>query len=277
MLDHRRDQLSRNTQNSDDHRNEIVPGAVGYFERFAVMPFTNCLIAKLTTFIPLLDQEIAGLRELQKKIIHVERGNDLLHQGTSGHIAYIMQSGWGCSYKLVRDGGRQIITFPIAGDLVGIRSVMLRTSDHTFSALTDVVVSELDVTRLKQLFDEYPRLGTAILWATSRDEAITVEHLASIGRRTALERTAHFFLELRDQLQLVGLVGNEDYECPLKQYVLADALGLSAIHVNRVLRELRELKLMTLQNQRVIILDLKGLQQLAGYDTVEAGHGALRA
>jgi CRP-like cAMP-binding protein len=94
---------------------------------------------------------------------------------------------------------------------------------------------------------------------------MVVEHLVSIGRRNALERTAHFLLELYDRLQLVGLAGHETFACPLNQNVLADALGLSTIHVNRVLRQLRERGLVTLKNQIVVINDMPGTKALAGY------------
>jgi CRP-like cAMP-binding protein len=99
---------------------------------------------------------------------------------------------------------------------------------------------------------------------------MVVEHLVSVGRRSAIERTAHFFLELRDRLQLVGLAMNGRYQCPLNQYVLADALGLSAIHVNRVLRQLRERQLLTFHQQTVTIHDPMKLKALAGYDCPDA-------
>jgi CRP-like cAMP-binding protein len=234
------------------------------------MPFAvDFLAKKLTSFVKLSSTELAGLAELQSAPVNVERGTELMHQGEAGQIAYILQSGWGCSFKILRDGARQIITFPVPGDLIGIRSVLLRTSDHAFAAITDAKVCRISVARLTTLIEEYPRLGTALMWATSRDEAITVEHLASIGRRTSLERTAHFFLELRDRLQLVGLATETEYECPLSQYVIADALGLSSIHVNRVLRQLRELDLMTFHDHKVILLDAAGLAELAGYDSIE--------
>jgi CRP-like cAMP-binding protein len=146
-----------------------------------------------------------------------------------------------------------------------LRSVLLRTSDHSFSALTDVVVSSVEASRMMGIFNEYPRLGTAILWAASRDEAMVVEHLVSIGRRSAIERTAHFFLELCERLRLVGLGTEKEFSCPLNQYVLADALGLSPIHVNRVLRQLRERRLLTLKGRKVTIHDVSGLGTLAGY------------
>ena len=116
-----------------------------------------------------------------------------------------MHTGWGCSYKIMPGGGRQIIRFPIPGDCVGLRSLLLRTSDHAFSALTEAVVSLVEPPRLLEIFHEFPRLGAAFLWAACREEAMVVEHLASIGRRSAVERTAHFFMELAERLTLVGL------------------------------------------------------------------------
>jgi CRP-like cAMP-binding protein len=94
---------------------------------------------------------------------------------------------------------------------------------------------------------------------------MVVEHLVSIGRRNAVERTAHFFMELGERMLLVGLSTETEFECPLTQYVLADALGLSAIHINRVLRQLRELSLLTVQHGTVTIHDLQGLRKLSGF------------
>ena len=119
---------------------------------------------------------------------------------------------------------------------------------------------------LLQAFSTTPRLATAVLWAASRDESMVVEHLVGIGRRNALERTAHFLLELSARLMLVGQGTREGFACPLSQYLLADALGLSAVHVNRVLRELREEGLLTFQKGQVTIHDFDGLVTLAEFD-----------
>lgn len=175
----------------------------------------------------------------------MKRGKQLTQEGQTGHKAFIVQTGWACSYKDLPNGGRQIISFPIPGDFVGLRSVLLRTADHSFSALTDAVVIPVDGTHILKGVTEFPRLGAALLWAASRDEAMVVEHLVNIGRRRAIERTAHFFMELAERLTLVGLATEAEFNCPLSQFVLADALGLTAIHINRVLRQLRERKLMT--------------------------------
>lgn len=234
------------------------------------MPETGGFLErKLSTFVRLSEQEKRCLSEIQQSPMLVKSGHELTRQGESTHVAYILQQGWGCSFKDLQDGSRQVIAFPVPGDCVGLRSVLLRTSDHGFTTITDAQVSRFEVARILEIFDQFPHLGSAILWATSRDEAITVEHLASIGRRTAIERTAHFFLELSDRLRLVGLGSETEFECPLNQYILADALGLSAIHVNRVLRELREVKLLTFQDRRVVIHDRPGLIDLAGYEEVD--------
>jgi CRP-like cAMP-binding protein len=230
-----------------------------------VTPSNQLLARKLNSFVQLSEPELNCLTELQSSPIRVKRGKELVHEGQTGHIAYIVLAGWVCSFKLLPDGGRQIITFPLPGDCVGLRSVLLRTSDHSFSALTDAVVSGVEASRMMEIFNEYPRLGSAILWAASRDEAMVVEHLVSIGRRSAIQRTAHFFLELCERLRLVGLASETEFVCPLNQYVLADALGLSAIHVNRVLRQLREANLLTLQSRKVVIHDLPGLKAMAGF------------
>jgi hypothetical protein len=225
----------------------------------------NYLVRKISTFVDLSAEDLHYLADLQSTPIRVRKGREIVHEGQAGQSAYIIHEGWACSFKLLPDGGRQIITFPIPGDCVGLRSILLRTSDHSFSALTDAVVSRIEAVRMRELLNDAPRLGAAILWAASRDEAMVVEHLVSIGRRNALERTAHFLLELYDRLQLVGLAGHETFACPLNQNVLADALGLSTIHVNRVLRQLRERGLVTLKNQIVVINDMPGTKALAGY------------
>ena len=225
------------------------------------------LAQKLGFFMQLSQRELDFLAELQSVTIVVKRGKELIQEGQAGQIAYILQEGWACSFKMLREGERQIITFPVPGDCVGLRSALLRTSDHSFSALTDAVVSRVEAPRLRQMFAEFPHLGSAILWATSRDEAMIVEHLVSLGRRSALERTAYFFLELYDRLKLVGMASNKEFPCPLSQYLLADALGLSTIHVNRVLRQLRQRKLMTFKQRHVTINDKGALMSLAGYES----------
>lgn len=227
--------------------------------------FDSVLARKLNAFMPLSSDELKRLANLQANRFKVRRGGQLTHEGQTGHKGFIVQAGWACSFKNLRDGGRQIISFPIAGDCCGLRSALLRTADHSFSVLTDAVVSAVEGPQLMKCIAEAPRLGAALLWALSRDEAMIVEHLVSVGRRTALERTAHFFMELAERLSLIGLGTETEFECPLSQFVLADALGLTAIHMNRMLRQLRERQLLSVRKKKVTIHDLDGLRKLAGF------------
>jgi CRP-like cAMP-binding protein len=231
----------------------------------ADMRFDSVLARKLNTFIALSPDELKCLAEMQSQTLSVRRDKQLTQEGQTGHKAFVLQAGWACSFKDLPNGGRQIISFPIAGDCVGLRSVLLRTADHSFSALTDAVVSPVEGTHILKCVTEFPRLGAALLWAASRDEAMVVEHLVSIGRRSAIERTAHFFMELAERLTLVGLATETEFKCPHSQFVFADALGLTAIHVNRVLRTLREMDLLTVRKGSVRIHDLNRLRKLAGF------------
>lgn len=234
------------------------------------MPYSsNPLVRKLFAFAPLTVEEQAGLASVQSAPIVVPRGKEVFREGQNGHRVFIIQAGWASSYKELPNGSRQIINIPIPGDCVGLRSVLLRTSDHGFSVLTDASLTTIDAPRMQQLFDEFPAIRAAFLWSAARDEAMAVEHLVGVGRRSALERTAHFFMELAERLMMVGLGTETQFKCPLNQYVLADALGLTPIHVNRVLRVLRERNLLTLRAGSVLIQDLPGLIKLASYRSVD--------
>jgi CRP-like cAMP-binding protein len=200
-------------------------------------------------------------------------GRDLVHQGQSDQAAYILISGWAFSYKLMANGERQIVDFQIPGDFLGLRSVLLHISDHSIEPVTDIEVTEVHVSDLLEAFSQTPRLATAVMWAASRDEAMVVEHLVNVGRRNATERMAHFLLELGARLALVGLGSREGFACPITQYLLADALGLSAVHVNRVLRQLREAKLLTFRDGFVGFENYDRLAEFAKFDPTYLDQG----
>jgi CRP-like cAMP-binding protein len=224
------------------------------------------LTRKLGAFVALSETELAVLAALHQRRRTFVPGKDLLHQGQVQPTAYILADGWVCSYKLLPGGTRQIVDFQIPGDFLGLRSVLLRTADHNIEPITMVEASEVLARDLLEAFAKTPRLATAVLWAASRDEAMVVEHLVNLGRRNALERTVHFLLELGARLKLVGLASQAGYACPLSQYLLSDALGLSAVHVNRVLRQLREDGLLTFRDGRVTFDDFDRLVVLADFD-----------
>jgi len=232
------------------------------------------LARKLGSFVALSDAELALLERLHQRRRVFVAGKDLVHQGQSRQAAYILAKGWAASYKLLEDGQRQIVNFKVPGDFLGLRSVLLRVSDHSVEPVTDIEVSEFLVVELLDAFGENHRLAMALLWAASRDEAMVVEHLVNIGRRDAAKRLAHFLLELGARLSLVGIGSKAGYDCPLTQYLIADALGLSAVHVNRCLRQLREYGLVTFTGGRVAFIDHARLVEFAQFDPAYLDHSA---
>ena len=223
------------------------------------------LARKLAKFLHLGPLELEALAQLEANHRPVAAGTELVRERDIEHNAYILEAGWACSYKLLPDGGRQVIDFPIPGDVIGLRSLLLRTADHSFAAVTDVTVAEVSAPQLAETLERVPRLAAALLWGASRDEAVVVKHLVNIGRRSALVWTAHFLVEMGLRLKLADSASTDGYACPLSQYMLADALGLTAIHVNRVLRQLREQGLVTFRDGQVTFHDLARLSKLADH------------
>ena len=222
---------------------------------------------KLGAFMNLTVEESAELSQLHSRRKKFAHGTDMIYQGQPKKAAYVLASVWACSYRLLSGGERQIISFNIPGDFLGMRSMMAHNTDHNIEPVTRAEASEVLAADLSQTFKNSPRFTAAMLWAISRDEAILMEHLVGIGRRDAKERTAHLLLELHARLKLVKMTSSSSFACPLTQYLLGDALGLSAVHVNRVLRELREDGLVTFQHGEVEFHDMKGLIALADFDS----------
>lgn len=227
---------------------------------------------KLGAFVALSNVEFEALERLHSRRRHFPAGRDIMHEGQVNHSAFILASGWVCSYKILPEGTRQIVDFQIPGDFLGLSSVLFRTADHNIEPVTAIEASEVPAADLIEALSSTPRLAAAVLWAASRDEAMVVEHLVGIGRRNAKQRMAHFLLELGARLKLVGMGSKAGYACPLTQYLLADAMGLSAVHVNRVLRELREDGLVTFQNGQVTFDDFDGLVTFAEFDRAYLDH-----
>lgn len=226
----------------------------------------SSLTRKLSAFVALSGTDLETLARYHRRRRTFQAGHEMIHEGQKNQSAFILAEGWACSYKLLPDGERQIVDFQIPGDFLGLRSILFRTADHSTEAVTRIEASEVLAVDIFDSFAEAPRLATAVLWAASRDEAMVVEHLVNLGRRSADMRMAHFLLELGSRLSLVGVGDRTGFNCPLTQYHLADALGLSAVHVNRVLRHLREAGLVTFRNGRVTFDDFSGLVALANFD-----------
>jgi CRP-like cAMP-binding protein len=206
------------------------------------------------------------IAELQTVQRHFTKRKEFIREGDSISSAYMLHRGWMCAYKRLPDGGRQVVEILMPGDFVGLRGLFLQTSDCNVEALTDVVVSEITRNRLIAAMRKSSELTGALLWAFAQDEAIVMQHLVNLGRRNALARTAHFLLELGFLAHKAGEGTLNSYDCPLSQQLLADALGITSIHLNRILRYLREKKLLTIAGGKVIFHNAPLLKEVAGFD-----------
>jgi CRP-like cAMP-binding protein len=231
------------------------------------MPPIDAFVKKLGRYCALNQADLCVLRELQGPVREFSRGAEIGDEYEERTDAYILLEGWVHNYKLTRDGGRQIISFPVAGDIIGLRSLLLPVASYASITLTDVTVCLISRERLVDVMTRFTHIAASILWTQAHEEAITVEHLVSVGRRTALERVAHLLVELVYRLRLSGLASGWAYDCPLGQHELADALGLSVVHINRVLRQLRERQIVTFRQNRVVIHDIAALREVAGFDS----------
>jgi CRP-like cAMP-binding protein len=187
-------------------------------------------------------------------------------QGEYHNRTFLIRSGWACSYILLPDGGRQITNFYLRGDVIlGVESLRKR-SNESLQAISNLSVFELPTRALYATLESNPALSACFLANFVRHRAILAEHLANLGRRRAVVRTTHLLLEIGTRLQKVGLASVDGYECPLTQNDLADALGLTPIHMSRTLRELREAGWINLHNGRLTFLDREAAVNFAQFD-----------
>lgn len=197
----------------------------------------------------------------------VKAGQDLFSLGDRCDAVYNLVSGWVFRYNLLEDGRRQILDFALPGAVLGFHPV--RDSMTTFGAqaLTDSVVCVIPHAALGPLSREFPEIGLRLAWLISRDRSLAFDHLTSIGRQSARERVAHLLLELfvRYRAQWPGY-RIEEMHLPLTQEHIGDATGLTFVHVNRVLRDLRQDGIVEFHYRRLRILDPDKLVDMAGID-----------
>ncbi len=189
----------------------------------------------------------------------------IFSQGDDNDRIYIVESGWGCISHELATGQRQILDFALTGDVILPQSHEGGVLE-TFLAQTELSLSTASTKTFTVAAMKSPDLFSFLVEALAHNGAVIAQHLANIGRRGALERTAYLLLELTARLQRVGSVVDNSFECPLTQYDLADALGLTPIHVNRMLRELRERKFLEFRQGYVRLLDHEGLMKFAGFE-----------
>lgn len=211
------------------------------------------------------DEERA-LREAADGVQTYAAGTDLASEGQRPDHSTLLIEGFTTRYRLLGNGQRQITAIHVPGDFVDLQSFVLKTMDHSVGALTTCKVVAFPHTALKRITEKFPHL-TRIMWLlTMLDAAIHREWLATMGGLPAPRHMAHLICEMYIRLQVVGLADGGKFILPMTQTDLGDALGLSSVHVNRVLQELRADGLILWQGQSITILDWMRLQKAADFD-----------
>jgi len=211
--------------------------------------------------------EYAMLISLEAETQQIKSQTDIISQDMPYQSFYILREGWAIRYKLLNNGKRQILNFLLPGDCAGLPAMVFRQADHTVTTVTPTNVSLVNPAQLMELFRRHPRVGAALYWELSQEKALVAEHLVNIGRRDAYTRLGHLFVELFWRLDAVGLIQDHAYDLPLNQTLLADALGLTPVHISRTLQRLRQDELIDLNGHRVVILDLERLEKVVHFKT----------
>lgn len=224
------------------------------------------LIRKLDRRDSLTDAERKALVDSVSEVREYRPHEIVVREGVEQDTSNLLLEGYLCRFKDLRDGRRQIVALHVPGDFADLHSFLLKHLEHNLAALTPVRIALFPHQRLREISEKLPHLTRMLWFSTLLDAEIHREWILSVGRRSAVGRIAHLFCELRARLEVVGMATETGYALPLTQIDLADATGLTPVHVNRMLRELRDRGLVEFRGGEVVILDVAGLCRLAEFD-----------
>ncbi|MHA6721038.1 Crp/Fnr family transcriptional regulator [Sphingomonas sp. RS6] len=224
------------------------------------------LLLKLRLRDEISETEEAALRRTIVDTVEYPAGRVIVRARENLHFSTLLIDGLICRYKDMSDGQRQITHIHVPGDFADLHGFTLRRLDHSVLSLTPCVIARAPHERLREITETLPHLTRMLWFSTNVDACIHREWEVSLGRRSAIKRAAHLFCELHVRLSVVGLAEPDSYALPISQAELAECLGLTPVHVNRVLRELREKGLVEFRSGRVTLKDVEALKQLAEFD-----------
>lgn len=225
------------------------------------------LIRKLETITVLNRDDRDAIAALPLRAKSFEENQDLVRQGDRPSECCLLVEGFVCRYKVLGEGQRQIMSFHLPGDIPDLQSLHLKVMDHGLGALTPVTVAFIPHEAMEEITRSRPTIAAAFWRDTLIDAAVFREWLAGVGRRSAHQRIAHLICELCTRLKALGLIDNPSFQLMVTQAEVADALGLSSVHVNRVLQDLRRDGLIAIQGRVLKILDWEGLKEAGDFDS----------
>ena len=235
----------------------------------------NAFTDKLRRFSSLSEADWAGVEALCSPAKAFAAGKSLLPEDSLSKTLHIVLDGWAARYRILPDGRRQFPALLLPGDVCDLDRLLMERLRSGLMTLTPCQMTEVPLDGLHALFDSRPGLRTAFWWLTCVENSIASEWAVCLGRRSALERVAHLFCELKVRIEAYLPASSDVFTLPITQEQLGDTVGLSIVHVNRTLQTLRQKGLVTLREHRLTILDHEALAQLcdfhAGYLHLEQG------
>ena len=227
---------------------------------------TNRFIDKLSGFASLSNQEIAVLSAATAAPKRHAAKQDLIREGDRPGPVFVMLDGWACRYKILPNGSRQVLAYLMPGDSCDLHVGLLAEMDHSIQTITPALVATIERVEMDEMMEEHRGIAKAMYLGQLIDEGTMRAWITSMGRRASIERVAHLMCELYLRARNVGLTLETRFALPLSQMMLADSLGMTPVHLNRVMRELRNSGSMTLQRGSLIIEDPVKLIGIAGFD-----------
>jgi CRP-like cAMP-binding protein len=226
----------------------------------------DVLVKKLKTIGQLKPEHEAALRQLPVQRQTLERGQDAVMEGLVMSHCCIVLSGMLFRHKTMHDGSRQILSFHPAGDIPDLQSLHLQRVDYTLSASTPTTIGLIQHSAIHALLDDHYPL-TGLLWRdTLIDASKFLTWMLYVGQASAEAKMAHLFCEMFVRTRAVGLADGTSFRLPVTQTDIADALGISVVHANRTLQQLRSESLLRFDNGMAEILDWDGISALAQFD-----------
>jgi CRP-like cAMP-binding protein len=214
----------------------------------------------------LSEEEQAALLDMPMQIETIRADQDIVREGDRPTRSCLILEGYAATYKVTPTGKRQIVAFHIAGDIPDLQSAQLEVLDTSLGTLTPARVAFVRHEVINEVCERHYRLARAFWRQTLIDAAIFREWVVNVGRREALNALAHVMCEFVLRMRVMGLAEDEECELPMTQAELGDALGISTVHVNRTLQELRAAGLIRLQGARLTVLDWERLKEVGEFD-----------
>jgi CRP-like cAMP-binding protein len=226
-------------------------------------------VQRLRSYVDLSAPDLDSLRTLIEAEQVIKKRRDLVLDGYEFCKLCFVKDGFAARYKLLRNGKRQIVTFVLPGDVIGLPGSFLHRAAQSVIAVTDMKLQVCSFDAFMGLCYRRPKFAVALSWLAVQEAATYAEHIIDIGRRTPIERLAHFLLEIHSRLAMVGIAGESGFDLPFTQEMMSDALGLSVPHLNRTFARLRADGMITVNERRVEFADIKAVQLLAHFQPVQ--------